>query len=283
MNAIGSRDNIKVISSISGNGIKIDVLEYERLDGSTNMKVANNLYFMGEVNIRARQVVVYLDNNVVKLEPGAMSYYKGNIDMISGVNMGNIVGRVISGALTGEKTAQPVYSGTGMIVLEPSFKHFIALNLYKGERIIVDKGMFVCAEGSIEIKPIMNNNISSALLGGEGIFQMEISGPGIVVLEIPVPMSEIDIIELNNEALKVDGNFALLRTGDIKFTVERSAKTLLGSAVSGEGLVNVFNGTGKVWLAPTLKIYKALNRAFNYRGGDLGSLDMNTSTNNVIK
>lgn len=74
-------------------------------------------------------------------------------------------------------------------------------------------------------------------------------------------MSEIDVIDLANDTLRVDGNFAVLRSANLDFTVERSAKTLIGSAVSGEGLVNVYRGTGQVWLAPTLKVYDNLTAA----------------------
>ena len=87
---------------------------------------------------------------------------------------------------------------------------------------------------------------------------MSITGPGLVVLESPDPMCEIDTINHQNDTLKVDGNFALLRTGNIEFSVERSAKTLVGSAASGEGLVNVYRGTGQIWLAPTIKVYQML-------------------------
>ena len=78
---------------------------------------------------------------------------------------------------------------------------------------------------------------------------------------------------INNDVLKVDGNFAILRTGNIDFTVERSAQTLMGSAMSGEGLVNVFRGTGQIWLAPTLKVYNMLSTGI----GDIRQMDMNTS------
>ena len=33
-------------------------------------------------------------------------------------------------------------------------------------------------------------------------------------------------------------------------SVERSGKSLIGSAVNGEGLVNVYRGSGRVLLAP---------------------------------
>lgn len=36
----------------------------------------------------------------------------------------------------------------------------------------------------------------------------------------------------------------------MQFTVEKSTKSLLGSLASGEGLVNVYRGSGKIWLSP---------------------------------
>ena len=36
----------------------------------------------------------------------------------------------------------------------------------------------------------------------------------------------------------------------LNFTVEKSTKSALGSIVSGEGLVNVYRGTGKILMAP---------------------------------
>ena len=36
----------------------------------------------------------------------------------------------------------------------------------------------------------------------------------------------------------------------MKFSVEKATKSLVGSMASGEGLVNVYRGTGKVWVSP---------------------------------
>ena len=273
-NVIGTRENISVIDTGQCGGMRVEVLEYQKLLGSTNTDAVMDLYFMSKQNIKARQIAVYLENESVKMEPGAMSYFQGNIEMVSGVTAGNAIGRFLSGAVTGEKMAQPEYRGTGVVVLEPSFQHFIVLEMEQ-EHIVVDKGMFYCAQGSIEVKPILMKNVSSAVLGGEGLFQISLKGTGVVVLECPVPSCEIDVIELNQDTLKVDGNFAVLRSANIDFTVERSAKTLIGSAVSGEGLVNVYRGTGSVWLAPTIKVYDAVNRMHSL--GTTKAGDMNTS------
>lgn len=48
--------------------------------------------------------------------------------------------------------------------------------------------------------------------------------------------------------------FTTKENNSLDFTVERSSKTLIGSAASGEGLVNVYRGTGKVLLAPVDKM-----------------------------
>ena len=69
-------------------------------------------------------------------------------------------------------------------------------------------------------------------------------------------------IELNNEELKIDGSLAVCWSANLDFTVERTTKTLIGSAVSGEGLVNVYRGTGKVLMspyAPTSSLYASTN------------------------
>lgn len=275
ISAIGTRKNVSVIDTTEYEGMKVEVLGYNKLQGSTDTSAAMDMYFMEQQNIKARQVAIYLNNDKVKVEPGAMSYFKGNLEMVSGVTPGKLIGKMFSAAVTGESVAQPEYKGTGMVVLEPSFNHFLVLKI-DGE-VIVDKGMFYCAQGGVQVKPVSVKTISSAFAGGEGIFQISLKGKGIVVLESRVPISEIDEIHLDNETLKVDGNFAILRSGNINFTVERSAKTLIGSAVSGEGLVNVYRGIGTVWLAPTIKVYDAINKSRALGINNTTNMNMNTS------
>ncbi|MCI8327270.1 MAG: AIM24 family protein [Lachnospiraceae bacterium] len=275
--ATGTREHIKVIEEYESGGLKVEILEYQKLLGISNASMAQQIYFMEEQNIRVRQIALYLNNEKVTIEKGAMSYFQGDIEMVSGVTVANALGRMVRGAITGEQMAQPEYTGTGLLVLEPSFKHFLVLELAKDESIIVDDGMFYCAQGGVTIKAVSQKNLSSAIAGGESIFQQQLTGPGIVILESTVPMSEIDIIEMENDTLKVDGNFAVLRSSTLSFTVERSAKTLVGSAVSGEGLVNVYRGTGQVWLAPTIKVYKTLDNAQALGSLHTKNLKMNTS------
>ena len=51
-----------------------------------------------------------------------------------------------------------------------------------------------------------------------------------------------------------------MRDATVDFAVTRSDKSLIGSAVNGEGLLNSFTTQvgGKVWLAPTAPLYKKM-------------------------
>ena len=234
-------EKISIIDSISYDGVDFEVIAYDSLEGAQNVETAMGLFFANQVGLKMKQVRIKLNNSAVKTEAGALYYYKGNIQSKS--NIGGV---------------KPTYSGSGEILLEPSYKHYIIMEL-NDESIIVDKGMFYCCSDDISIKGVMQKNISSTLLGGEGLFQIELTGSGVVILECNVPKSEVIECEIaKGEELKVDGNFAIARTKGVNFSVTKSDKSLIGSAINGEGFLNTFSGEGKVWIAPTQPMYEKM-------------------------
>ena len=124
--------------------------------------------------------------------------------------------------------------------------------------MIADRGIFAAAGGEIEVESERVAKISALLFGGEGWFQTKVTGSGLVVFNSPVPLSEIVRIDLEDEKLSVDGNFAMLRTGDLEFEAGKSSKSWLGTLTSGEGLLQTFEGVGSVWLAPTNSYYQGV-------------------------
>jgi uncharacterized protein (AIM24 family) len=113
--------------------------------------------------------------------------------------------------------------------------------------------MFLASEADVKHSLVARSNISSAVAGGEGLFNLSLEGRGIVALESFVPREELIIMNLQDDEVKIDGNMAVAWSKSLKFTVERSGKSLIGSAASGEGLVNVYRGTGKILMAPVRK------------------------------
>ena len=97
----------------------------------------------------------------------------------------------------------------------------------------------------------MRKNLSS-VFGGKGLFNLSLVGKGFCALESFVPREELYEFDLKDDTVKIDGNMAVCWSGSLEFTVERSSKSLFGSMMNGEGLVNVYRGTGKILMAPTL-------------------------------
>ncbi len=250
--------NIKIVDSIQKDGFKVEILECNHLKGSKDAALAEDLFYIRNAGMSLKMVKVTLEDSGLITESGALYFHKGCIDCVSNIGgVGGLAKKLIKSKLTSESTFKPIYKGTGEIFLEPSFSHYIIMNL-ENESIVVDKGIFYCCEQGMEIGVASQKNLSSGLLGGEGWFQTQISGTGAVVLEIPIPMEEVLKYELNNERIQVDGNFTLLRSGAVAFSVQRSSKKLLGSMTSGEGLLQTFEGTGHVWIAPTQPVYNRL-------------------------
>ncbi|MDS0527195.1 AIM24 family protein [Clostridium sp. SHJSY1] len=250
---VNSENKLTMLSQMA-NDAKFQVLEYDKLEGATDFETAFGLKVMNEAGVKLRQVRIILDNSAVKLEAGALSYMKGDISIKN--KTGGIIGlgkKFINSKLTGEEMFKPTYEGTGEIFLEPSFGHYALIEL-EDEEIIVDDGLFYACEEEIEVGAAMQKSVSSMIFGHEGICQTSLRGSGIIVLELPVPETEVFKCKLYNDTIKVDGNFVVLRTNNVNFTVEKSS-SVIGSATNGEGLLNVYSGIGEVWLLPTQGIY----------------------------
>ncbi|WP_027633194.1 AIM24 family protein [Clostridium hydrogeniformans] len=277
--SLKSKNNITKIDEMVGLDTVFQVLEYDSLRGGKDLSTAFALSFMTDSNIKLRQIRILLKDAAVRLEAGALQFMKGDIEIDS--RMGGIVGlgkKLISSKLTNEKAFKPLYNGTGEIFLEPSFGHYALIEL-EDESVVVDDGLFYACEEGVEVGVSSQKSLSSAFFGNESFFQTKISGTGIAVLELPVPESEVIKVKLIDDELKVDGNFAILRSGRIDFTVEKSAKSWIGTGTSGEGLLSVFRGTGEVWLIPTSHIYENIS-GFNLKGMTNPSGTINTNQGN---
>ena len=246
-----NNDDVKILKELG----PFKVIEYVK-DLSVTPQTAQICYFSNLMNVRKRQVICNLAKSSITIQAGAMQWMIGDVNATTGIKgAGDLFSKMVRGKVTGESAIKPEYVGTGEIVLEPTYKHILLLNLEEwNNSIILDDGLFLACESCLKQKAVMRNNISSAVAGNEGLFNLGIEGKGVLCLESPCPQEELIEIELENDVIKIDGNMAIAWSGSLEFTVERSGKTLIGSAASGEGLVNVFRGTGKVLIAPVDKI-----------------------------
>lgn len=240
------------IKKIDEGGVFV-VIEHQH-DFSVDAFNAQTAYFMEKMNMKKRQVLCKLDNSGVKIQSGAMQWNTGNIEMDTGVKgTKDFFGKLVTGVVTGESAVKPTYYGNGFLMLEPTYNHLFIIDVASwGNGVVLDDGMFLACDQQIQESLNKRSDITTALLSGEGIYNLTLSGHGHCVVECPVPKEELVEFVLENDTLKIDGNMAVAWSASLQFTTEKSGKSILASIGSGEGVVNVYRGTGKVLVAPTM-------------------------------
>jgi uncharacterized protein (AIM24 family) len=229
----------------------MQVIEYAR-DMSVSPYTSKMEYYMSQMNVNKRQVLLNLNGNSYTIQAGAMQWTSGQVTMQTGVTgVGNFLGKMVSAAVTKESAVKPVYSGYGQMMLEPTYRHILLTDVADwGGSIVLDDGLFLACDSNLKQSVVARSNLSSAVFGGEGLFNLSLNGQGVAALESYVPMEELIEVNLQNDVMKIDGNMAIAWSGSLEFTTETATRGLINSAISKEGLVNVYRGTGKIWLAP---------------------------------
>ena len=170
-------DDIKIINELG----PFQVLEYQR-DLSVMPSDAMLAYYCNEMNVRKRQVVCDLSKANITLQAGAMQWTVGDVKATTGVKgVGDFFSKSLRGSVTGESAIKPEYTGSGILVLEPTYKHILLIDTADwGGNVVLDDGLFLACDSRLKHKAVMRSNLSSAALGNEGLFNLGIQGNGIL-------------------------------------------------------------------------------------------------------
>ena len=106
------------------------ILEYDK-DLSVNFYNAETEYFGAKMGVHRRQLVIDMNGtNTAVVQAGAMQWMAGNVVATSGIKgVGDFFGKAIRGAVTKESAVKPEYKGSGILVLEPTYKHIILVDV----------------------------------------------------------------------------------------------------------------------------------------------------------
>jgi len=204
------------------------VMEHQK-DLSNSPESAVGAWFSQEMNVRKRQLLCRVQRpGSIRIQAGSMQWIAGAIESETGLGEGtdavkSFLKGAIKGAVTGEAAVKPVYSGDGILMLEPTYKHILLEDVaaWGPKGIVLDDGLFLAAEGDLRENVVMRKNLSS-VFGGHGLFSLSFSGEGILALESFTPREELFEFELEEDVLKIDGNMAIAWSGSLEYTVERS-------------------------------------------------------------
>lgn len=242
------RDPDHVITETNG---VFSVVEHQR-DLTTTPESAMREFYMSQMDVKRKQILITLDGKTGAItQAGSMQWMAGSIKATTGIKgAGDLIGKMFKGALTQESGIKPEYQGVGYMMLEPTYKYLMLERVEDWDGgLVMEDGMFLAAESTVKLSVQGRKSLSSVVLGKEGLFNLRLDGAGACALECNVPRKQLLEVVLENDTLKIDGSLAICWSGSLEFTVERAGKTLVGSAASGEGLVNVYRGTGRVLIA----------------------------------
>ena len=161
------------IKNLTNDGRKVvkqmgcfSILEHIK-DLSVSPFNATTEYFMSKMGVRRRQVIVKLkDNESVTLQAGALQWMTGHIQVETGVKgVGDFLGKAVKGAVTKESAVKPVYKGSGIIALEPTYKFLIPIDVgsWGPGGVTIEDGMYLASESGVDIKVSRRKNVWNLL------------------------------------------------------------------------------------------------------------------------
>ncbi len=121
----------------------------------------------------------------------------------------------------------------------------VPVDISQGE-LICQKGAFLCAEQSVDIKAAFAKKFSSGLFGGEGFILQRLFGRGMAFLEVDGDM--VERILAPGEVIKVDTGNVVAFENTVNYEVE-TVKGLTNIIFGGEGLfLTRLTGPGRIIL-----------------------------------
>lgn len=201
------------------------------------------------IKIEGKPVFTYL---VVELEPGetivtesdAMSSMSAELDMVAKFN-GGFFGSIIKKIFGGESLFINHFTNNTdkklsihLTQATPGDMHLKELN---GESYCLQRGAYIASESSIKVG-VKWAGIGS-LLGGEGLFKLQVSGKGKVIFGAYGGILEKEI----QDELIVDSGHLVAYEPTMKLKPQLSGG-LFSSIFGGEGLVTRVQGKGKIYI-----------------------------------
>lgn len=181
-------------------------------------------------------------------QSGAMAWMSNGIKMDSNMKggFGKSIGRLFAGEslFMATYTAEKPNSYISFASTVPG--DLVALDIGETGGMICQKDAFLCAEPTVELKVAFTKKFSAGLFGGEGFILQDISGRGMVFLELGG--NKIEQVLEPGEVLKVDTGNVVAFEKSVSYEIE-SVKGIKNIFFGGEGLfLTKLTGPGRVIL-----------------------------------
>lgn len=181
-------------------------------------------------------------------QSGGMAWMSEGVAMDS--NMRGGLGKSIGRMFSGESLFMATYKAEkpdAMIAFASTVAgEILPVDIGVCGGLICQKGAFLCAQESVNLSVTFTKKLSAGFFGGEGFILQDMSGKGMVFLEIDGNKVEKNLAP--GEVIKVDTGNVVAFEKSVKYEVE-TVKGLKNIFFGGEGLfLTKLTGPGKVIL-----------------------------------
>lgn len=185
--------------------------------------------------------------DVVYTQRGGLAWMTDGVSMATNTNGGLLkgLGRVFAGESLFMATYKGEADGAKITFASTVPGSIMPIDVGTGS-FIIQKGAFLAAQQSVQLKTVLTKKLGSGFFGGEGFIMQSVSGQGNCFLEIDGDAVEINLAP--GEVIKVDtGNVVAFENG-VRYEIE-TVKGLGNIFFGGEGLfLTRLVGPGRVIL-----------------------------------
>ena len=181
-------------------------------------------------------------------QSGGMAWMSEGIAMDSNMRggLGKSIGRMFSGESLFMATYKAERAGSMVAFASTVAGEVLPVDVGANGGMICQKGAFLCAQDTVHLNVTFTKKFSAGLFGGEGFILQDISGRGMVFLEIDGNKVVKDLAP--GEVLKVDTGNVVAFERTVGYEVE-TVKGLGNIFFGGEGLfLTRLVGPGRVVL-----------------------------------
>ncbi|CAG5086717.1 TIGR00266 family protein [Parvicella tangerina] len=130
----------------------------------------------------------------------------------------------------------------GEVYLAPTLPGDMFVKELNGENLVITGGGYLASEHGIEID-LKWGGFGKALLGGENLFWVNVSGSGKVLINA---YGEIYPVEVDGNHI-VDTGHIVAYEPSLEMKITKAGSSWMSSMLGGEGFVAKFSGKGIVW------------------------------------
>ncbi len=196
----------------------------------------------------AVEVVFDRPGETMYTQSGGMAWMSEGISMDSNMRggFGKSIGRMFSGESLFMATYRAERPGAMIAFASTVAGEVLPVDIGACGGMICQKGAFLCAEETVNLSVALTKKLSAGFFGGEGFILQDISGSGMVFLEIDGNKVEKQLAP--GEVIKVDTGNVVAFEKSIKYEVE-TVKGIKNIFFGGEGLfLTKLTGPGRVVL-----------------------------------